>query len=250
MNITLRITIVICFGLFQLLFVPYLFGGDELSEADQSITEKVSTVDGKESDGAGKISVMVDILEGERKELEKLKILFDKISKKEKQIIAPVGKSEEFAKDDEESIDTGNRLKVQMPPLSGHNEGGDELQKPDQKKEVGEADSGKIVIKDKDSILQPFGIAENLYKMEEYQLSLDIYQLIKGEEEEKNRSWIKYQIANCYRKLKKYDKAAEVYNEVSKEFEGSYWAKQSQWYIQDIEWRKKTKENQEVVVEK
>ncbi|MDR4505501.1 MAG: hypothetical protein MRK01_12045 [Candidatus Scalindua sp.] len=240
----------ISFGLFQFFSSSYLFGEFETKKSDQSQAENESALEEKYSEEELEIEKMANRLKEEKKELEKLKIKFDKVSKKGKQRNRSEGEAGKDFKDESMSIAGENIPRDQLISLFGHREEEKVPDKADRNMVVGENKKEKIIIKDKDKIVQPFEIAENLYKMEEYQLSLDIYKLIKVEEAEENGSWIKYQIANCYRNLKQFDKAVEMYKEVDKEFEGSYWAKQSQWYIQDIEWRKEIDGKIKAVVEK
>jgi len=85
----------------------------------------------------------------------------------------------------------------------------------------------------------------------EYETALDIYKLIiKNNITKDKKMWISYQIANCYRKLSLYNKAVEAYREMQEVYEGTYWAKQAQWYIQDIKWRAKTEGRLEKVIER
>lgn len=115
----------------------------------------------------------------------------------------------------------------------------------------GVEESEKLEVSDGNEIIHPFEIAENLYKLGEYQTALDIYQLIiKNEIVKDKKIWISYQIANCYRKLGSFNKAVEAYREMQEVYEGTYWAKQSQWYIQDLEWRAKVEEKLEKVIER
>ena len=121
---------------------------------------------------------------------------------------------------------------------------------PEEEKEVVEIivlknDDEKVqeiedVVKNGKEIVRPFEIAENLYKLGEYKLALEIYRLIdKNKDENERKIWVLYQIANCYRKQELYDDAVKVYRELRDGYEGTYWSKQAQWYIQDIEWRGK-----------
>ncbi len=250
MFIKLRIIIVILFCLFKLFSVQLLLGETVTKKSDKSLGENVVAHEGLQREGDLEIEEMVDRLKNERKELEKLKVLYEKVSQKGKETKTAQDKDAKAAEEETESTDDQNEPIDQISSQGGQRETDRVNVKGDQERgDIGN-ERDKITIKDKDKIVQPFEIAENLYKLEEYQLSLDIYKLIKGDEEKENRSWIKYQIANCYRNLKQYDKALEIYNEVEKEFEGSYWAKQSTWYIRDIEWRKGLKENLEEVAGK
>ncbi len=45
-----------------------------------------------------------------------------------------------------------------------------------------------------------------------------------------------------------YDDAVKVYRELRDGYEGTYWSKQAQWYIQDIEWRTKVEEKMVKVI--
>jgi len=111
--------------------------------------------------------------------------------------------------------------------------------------------SEKVVVNDEDEIIHPFEIAENLYKLGEYQTALDIYQLvIKNDLSSEKKMWVSYQIANCYRKLNSYTEAVEAYNGIQKLYEGTYWAKQAQWHIEDIVWRAKIEKKLEKVVKR
>ena len=111
--------------------------------------------------------------------------------------------------------------------------------------------SEKVAVDDENEILHPFEIAENLYKLGEYQTALDIYRLvIKDNVTTDKKMWISYQIANCYRKLSSYNEAVEAYSEMQEVYEGTYWAKQAQWHIQDIVWRAEVEEKLEEVIER
>ena len=112
-------------------------------------------------------------------------------------------------------------------------------------------ESEKVAVNDEEEIIHPFEIAENLYKLGEYQTALDIYQLvIKNDLTNEKKMWVSYQIANCYRKLNSYNEAVEAYSEIEEVYEGTYWAKQAQWHIQDIVWRSEVEEKLERVLER
>jgi len=112
-------------------------------------------------------------------------------------------------------------------------------------------ESEKVIVNKGDEIIHPFEIAENLYKLGDYETALDIYMLIiKNNIPKDKKMWISYQIANCYRKLGSYNKAVEAYSDMQEVYEGTYWAKQAQWYIQDIKWRAKVEEKLEKVIER
>ena len=107
------------------------------------------------------------------------------------------------------------------------------------------------VVKNGEEIVHPFEIAENLYKLSEYKIALEIYKLIdKNKIENERKIWVLYQIANCYRKQELYDDAVKVYRELRDKYEGTYWSKQAQWYIQDIEWRARIEEKMVEVIER
>ena len=250
MNAIFLITVVVFSWFFDSCSFPDAFGGDETTKIDQTQMKDASEVAIKDKGGESVIEEMVNKLEDEKKELEKLKNQFEKITQMSKKIVESNGHAVEIP------IKGEKELKDNFVPEDKVSRGGnyreeDSIRSKDfEEKEIKKDETGKIKIKEKEEIVKPFEIAENLYKMEEYELSLDIYLLIDEEDVvEENRPWIKYQVANCYRKLKKFDKAVQVYKEVQSEFKDSYWAKQSQWYIKNIEWDAGRKEKLEMVVE-
>ncbi len=186
------------------------------------------------------IRVKAKELENEKKELMKLKNEFQKISEKSKQneekrkkVISTNIEKNEKVKSEEalsgEKHDTS-------PSVKEESEVEDKVATEDEVKKDEKAEN--IIIK-KDEIINPFEIAENLYRMGGYERALEMYSLINEEDiEDKKATWIKYQIANCYRKLRVFDKALETYKKIQDEYEGTYWGKQAQWYIDEIKWRK------------
>ncbi|MFQ5685524.1 MAG: tol-pal system YbgF family protein [Candidatus Scalindua sp.] len=188
-------------------------------------------------------------LKREKAELDKLKSKFQSAEKlaevkreKEKE-----GKKEDDKKNDSEMVLTNyEKVENKEKPVDGQNI----LKSPEKEKDVDdtitlknkEKKAHKIgnVVKNGEEIVRPFEIAENLYKLGEYKLALEIYRLIdKNKIEDERKIWVLYQTANCYRKQELYDDAVKVYRELRDGYEGTYWSKQAQWYIQDIEWRGK-----------
>lgn len=197
------------------------------------------------------IAVMLRTLERERAELGKLKSEFKGVSrmivdateapieeivvKKKKVILANFVKKSTGKR--KRSVDKQNDDAKEIITLGNEDEYVEE--------------SERVAINDEDEIIHPFEIAENLYKLGEYETALDIYQLvIKNDIIKDKKMWISYQIANCYRKLSSYNKAVEAYSEMQEVYEGTYWAKQAQWHIQDIEWRSDAEEKLEKVIER
>lgn len=197
------------------------------------------------------IAVMLRTLERERAELGKLKSEFKGVSrmivdateapieeivvKKKKVILANFVKKSTGKR--KRSVDKQNDDAKEIITLGNEDEYVEE--------------SERVAINDEDEIIHPFEIAENLYKLGEYETALDIYQLvIKNDIIKDKKMWISYQIANCYRKLSSYNKAVEAYSEMKEVYEGTYWAKQAQWHIQDIEWRSDAEEKLEKVIER
>ncbi len=117
------------------------------------------------------------------------------------------------------------------------------------KNEDKEVQENEDVVKNEETIVYPFEIAENLYKLGEYKMALELYMLIdKDKLGDERKIWILYQMANCYRKQELYDDAVKVYSELRDGYEGTYWSKQAQWYIQDIEWRARVEEKMVKVI--
>ncbi len=190
---------------------------------------------------------MLEALKREKVELDKLKSKFQDAEKlvKDKREKEKETKKEDDKKNESEMVlanyekaeNNEKPVNEQNSPIS-----------PEEEKEIEETitlknENRKVqeienVVKNGKEIVHPFEIAENLYKLGEYKLALEIYKLIdKNRIESDMGKWVLYQIANCYRKLELYDDAVKVYKELRDEYDGTYWSKQAQWYIQDIEWR-------------
>ncbi len=205
------------------------------------------------------VEVMLKTLERERSELDKLKSELEGASRMKKEVA-----------DAQMEKDVEKKSKVELANFVKKSVGKRERSVGKQNafpidKEDGEVneiitlgnedeyveESEKAAVNNEDEIIHPFEIAENLYKLGEYETALDIYKLIiKNDITKDKKMWISYQMANCYRKLNSYNKAVEAYREMQEVYEGTYWAKQAQWYIQDIEWRTEVEEKLEKVIER
>ena len=181
----------------------------------------------------------LEALKREKANLDKLKLEFQGVEK-----LAEEKRENEKVENKEKPVDDQNVLRS-----------------PEEEKDVEEAitlkdedkNAQKIesVVKNGEKIVHPFEIAENLYKLGEYKMSLDIYKLIdKDKLEDERKIWVLYQIANCYRKQGLYDDAVKVYKELRDGYEGTYWSKQAQWYIQDIEWSARVEEKMVKVIDR
>ncbi len=206
------------------------------------------------------IAVMLQTLEREKEELGKLKSEFKGAYKTAKGM-TEVQMEEEVEKKKKVVLANFVKKSVKKRRKSVNKQNGISNYKEDEevKKVVtlgndGEfvEESEKVVVNDEEEeIIHPFEIAENLYKLGEYQTALDIYRLIiKNDVSKEKEMWISYQMANCYRMLSLYDEAVEVYSEMQEVYEGTYWAKQAKWHIQDIEWRAEVEKELERVIER
>jgi tetratricopeptide (TPR) repeat protein len=196
------------------------------------------------------IEVMLETLERERAKLDKLRLEFKGTSRvrkdveKEKKVILT-----DFVKKSVEEKEKPEDIQHSFPIYKEDGEVKEIITLENEGEDVGESE--KVVVNNIDELIHPFEIAENLYKLGEYETALDIYKLIiKNNITKDKKMWISYQIANCYRKLSLYNKAVEAYREMQEVYEGTYWAKQAQWYIQDIKWRAKTEGRLEKVIER
>lgn len=174
--------------------------------------------------------IMMDNLRKEKEKLEKLKNSFDSATTPELQTETPTN----IAETDYLEIEEAKEVEVEAEV------------------EVESGAETEIITKKKNSeLINPFELAESLYKMEEYESALDIYKLLsKYNQDEEMKMWILYQIANCYRKSRKFEDAHEAYTLIQKEYDGTYWAKQAQWFINEIEWRTEVKDKLEKIGEK
>ncbi len=194
------------------------------------------------------IEVMLRTLERERAELGKLKSEFKGANQMTEEVTeVPVKKEVEKSKVVlahfvKKSVDKNKKF---VDEKNGEANKVITLENTDEYVE----ESEKVDVDEENEILHPFEIAENLYKLGEYQTALDIYQLvINNNIANEKKMWISYQIANCYRRLSSYNEAVEAYSEIQEVYEGTYWAKQAQWHIQDILWRSKVEKKIEMVI--
>ncbi len=205
------------------------------------------------------IEVMLETLERERAKLDKLRLEFKGTSRMRKdvaevQIKKDVEKERkviltDFVKKSVEEKEKPEDIQHSFPIYKEDGEVKEIITLENEGEDVGESE--KVVVNNIDELIHPFEIAENLYKLGEYETALDIYKLIiKNNITKDKKMWISYQIANCYRKLSLYNKAVEAYREMQEVYEGTYWAKQAQWYIQDIKWRAKAEGRLEKVIER
>ena len=203
------------------------------------------------------MSAMIEALEKEKAELGKLKSEFKGTSEtingvEEEEIIKEVEKKKKVVLSDfvKKSIGKRSGRKQKISLIDKENGEASEIISLEEENSYVE-ESEKVSINEEEEIIHPFEIAENLYKLGEYQAALDIYQLIvKNNITKDEKMWISYQMANCYRKLNSYNEAVEAYSEIEEVYEGTYWAKQAQWHIQDIVWRSEVEEKLERVLER
>ena len=197
---------------------------------------------------------MLEALKREKAELDKLKSKFQGVEKlaEDKRGKEKEGKKEDDKKNESEMVLTNyEKVENNERPVEEQNipitheeekEAGETITLKNVDKKVQDIEN---IVKNGEEIVRPFEIAENLYKLGEYKLALEIYKLVdknKIESESERKIWVLYQIANCYRKQELYDDAVKVYIELRDGYEGTYWSKQAEWYIQDIEWRGKVEE--------
>jgi len=248
MNINKKILILLTFNLVCFYVSQVVLGENLTSGGESESTEYKSDITAEElpktteinSEEKFAVRVKAKELENEKKELMKLKNEFQKISEKSKQ------NEEKRKKVISTNIENNEKVKSKEA-LSGEKhdtspsvkEEGELEDKVATEDEVKKEEKDESIIIKKDEIINPFEIAENLYRMGGYERALEIYNLINEEDiEDKKATWITYQIANCYRKLRVFDKALETYKKIQDEYEGTYWGKQAQWYIDEIKWRK------------
>lgn len=203
---------------------------------------------------------MIEALKREKAKLDKLKSKFQDAEKlaEDKREKEKEGKKEGDKKNESEMVLTNyEKAENNERPVEGQNipisheeekEVEEVITLENEDKEVQEIEN---VVKNGEEIVHPFEIAENLYKLGEYKIALEIYELIdKNKIENERKIWVLYQIANCYRKQELYDDAVKVYRELRDGYESTYWSKQAQWYIQDIEWRARVEEKMVKVIGK
>lgn len=84
-----------------------------------------------------------------------------------------------------------------------------------------------------------FDLAECFYKLCEFENALQMYKSITQNDSSSDQyTWAQYQIANCYRNIKKYDLAFSEYQRFVSQYPSSDLIEQAKWYIEDINWWK------------
>jgi tetratricopeptide (TPR) repeat protein len=82
-------------------------------------------------------------------------------------------------------------------------------------------------------------LAECFYKLGEYNNALQTYKLLTPKDISLDQyTWSQYQIANCYRNMKKFDIAFGEYQRFIDQFPGSDLIDQAKWYMEDVNWWK------------
>lgn len=228
---------------YKQILILAVFGMVNLSVLGTVVSEEKNTV----NDG-----VEIDKLKSDDEVIERL------------EVVSTDNQPDSEIEDLDETVDTLaalNKEKANLEELKSEFQGavelsegkGEEGEKVDEaitlKNEDKEAQKIEDVVKSEEKIVHPFEIAENLYKLGEYKTALELYKLIdKDKVEDERKIWVLYQMANCYRKLELYDDAVKVYSELRDGYEGTYWSKQAQWYILDIEWRARVEEKMVKVI--
>lgn len=82
-------------------------------------------------------------------------------------------------------------------------------------------------------------LAECFYKLGEYNNALQTYKLLSPNDISLDQyAWSQFQIANCYRNMKKFDVALSEYQRFIDLFPGSDLTDQAKWYMEDVTWWK------------
>lgn len=82
-------------------------------------------------------------------------------------------------------------------------------------------------------------IADCYYKLCEYDNALQMYKLLTPDNSFSDQYiWAQYQIANCYRNMKKFDIAFSEYQRFVNQYPDNDLVDQAKWYIDDINWWK------------
>lgn len=91
-------------------------------------------------------------------------------------------------------------------------------------------------------------LAECFYKLCEYNNALQTYKLITPTDTLLNQYiWVQYQIANCYRNMKKYDLALSEYQRFINQYPNGDLIESAKWYIDDVMWWKAWSEKNSLV---
>jgi len=93
-----------------------------------------------------------------------------------------------------------------------------------------------------------FALGDMSYQARNWPMAIEYYQkAVDKFHDKENTPWAKYQIGNVFRHQKRYADAVKAYDQLIKEFPGTYWADQGKWNREDVIWQEK---NQQILGEK
>lgn len=82
-------------------------------------------------------------------------------------------------------------------------------------------------------------LAECYYKLGEYNNALQTYKLITSSDASLDQyTWAQYQIANCYRNMREFDRAISEYQRFINQYPSGDLIEPAKWYIDDVNWWK------------
>lgn len=85
-----------------------------------------------------------------------------------------------------------------------------------------------------------FALGDMSYQSKNWPMAIEYYQKAADKFRDKeNTPWARYQIGNVFRQQKRFAEAVKAYDQLIKEFPGTYWTDQAKWNREDVIWQEK-----------
>ncbi|MFN3531386.1 MAG: tetratricopeptide repeat protein, partial [Candidatus Brocadia sp.] len=236
------------------------------SEKDDAVTNDQGTVESSSNSKTEQcIENIMSILQAERKKLQELENEYKKLRKdvmeeddaknseidvkmETESISASAGNvrsSDRLQPNEKSAIAGASSALAKIYPLkdastrNGSSTGQLYIVKDSKKPEVGVSNDLNQRLSKVIGNVSKLDLAECFYKLCEYDNALQTYKLLTLNDIPLDQYiWAQYQIANCYRNMKKFDVAFNEYQRFINQYPGSDWVEQAKWYIEDINWWK------------
>lgn len=212
----------------------------ETADKDKGKKDKVLDDDSVSSDdpNADNYDELVKYLEKEKDYLKKLDEKFKALDEDIKNN-DETGESRDKNKKDTKSLHENKKNETETNQISQLGENREGIDNGEERIVEDEDVSNDFADDDNINYTNPFDTAEVIYEMGKYKDALKVYKsLQKDTPNVRDFVWSQFQIANCYRNLKEFDKAAKEYQNFINKYPDSFWSEQALWYIADTKWWK------------
>jgi tetratricopeptide (TPR) repeat protein len=85
-----------------------------------------------------------------------------------------------------------------------------------------------------------YALADMSYQNKNWPMAIEYYQRALSKFSDKEHSpWARYQLGNVFRQQKRFGDAVKAFDQLIKEYPGTYWADQAKWSRDDVVWQEK-----------